>query len=307
MWHSFLMTDSSFGMPTDLKVVGRTEDGTHLELTDGTGKTYLLRISDNLRALVNQPRLVSVTAMDEQTSFSVKEIQARLRAGESFASISSLTGWSIDKIDRFSGPIMQERAYVIGLALETQLRRDKSALTLATSTIAQLQPRGVDMTEIDWNTHRNDDSTWNIILQYPNRDGMGEANWTFDLDNRTLVAEDDGARWITGDEKPTRPATPTHGMVFGGEQPQNTPAPRLTAFSESVTIIENVSLSVVPDAVDTELDLVDEVEIEDHDPETLPIDIPSDAKKDGVTKRIRIPSWDDIMFGGKKDEPTDNE
>jgi len=36
-------------------------------------------------------------------------------------------------------------------------------------------------------------------------------------------------------------------------------------------------------------------------------EIPSDAKKDGVTKRISIPSWDDIMFGRskKKDESED--
>mgnify|MGYP003341384534 CR=1 FL=1 len=40
-------------------------------------------------------------------------------------------------------------------------------------------------------------------------------------------------------------------------------------------------------------------------------EIPADAKKDGVTKRIRIPSWDDIMFGGSKEpsqkSPTENE
>jgi len=30
-------------------------------------------------------------------------------------------------------------------------------------------------------------------------------------------------------------------------------------------------------------------------------EIPEDAKRDGVTKRLKIPSWDDIMFGGKKD------
>jgi hypothetical protein len=36
-------------------------------------------------------------------------------------------------------------------------------------------------------------------------------------------------------------------------------------------------------------------------------EIPNDAKKDGVTKRISIPSWDDIMFGRskKKDESED--
>lgn len=281
----------------DLKVVGRTEDGTQIELADGDGKTYFVRISDNLKALVNQPRLVAVTPLEGRATYSVKEIQSRLRAGESAASISSTTDWSLEKIEKFSGPIMQERAYVIGVALETALRRDNGAPTLATATIAQLQPRGVDMTEVEWNTRRNEDGSWNIILQYPlsNNSGIGEANWTFELENRNIAAEDEGARWISGDDKPGRPATPSHGMVFGGEIP---PAPRLTAVSESVTLIESAPLSVVPDVVESE---------EETEAETLPFagatEIPSDAKRDGVTKRIKIPSWDDIMFGAKKDEP----
>jgi len=284
----------------DLRVVGRTEDGTQIELADGDGQTFFVRISDNLKALVNQPRLVSVTPYEDRATYSVKEIQSRLRSGESAAAISTTTDWSLEKIEKFSGPIMQERAYVIGLALQTQLRRDSSAPTLATATIAQLQPRGVDMSEVDWNTHRNDDATWTIVLQYPTSDGRGsaEANWIFDSDNRTLVADDDGARWISGDEKSLRPNTPSHGMVFGGEQ--SAPAPRLTAYSESVTVIENVSLSVVPDHE------VSEDKDEDQEIQETPTEsIPSDAKKDGVTKRIRIPSWDDIMFGTKKDDPTE--
>jgi len=278
----------------ELKVIGRTEDGQHIELSDGDGKKYLVRISDNLKALINQPRLVAVQPVDERNTYSVKEIQSRLRSGESPAAISSTTGWSLEKIDKFSGPIMQERAYVIGIALETQLRRDPAAPTLAVATIAQLQPRNVDMTEVEWNTHRNEDGVWTIILQYPNRDGIGEALWAFDLENRTLLAQDDGARWISGDDRPARPHTPSHGMVFGAES--SNPAPRLTAFSESVTIIENVPLSVVPD-VEEEDNFVEQP------PETLKKvrDIPADAKRDGVTKRIRIPSWDDIMFGGSKD------
>lgn len=289
----------------DLKVVGRTEDGTQIKLADGDGKIFFVRISDNLKALVNQPRLVAVTPREGRATYFVKEIQSRLRAGESAASISSTTDWSLEKIEKFSGPIMQERAYVIGIALETQLRRDNGAPSLATATIAQLQPRGVDMTEVEWNTRRNEDGSWNIILQYPlsNNSGVGEANWTFELENRNIAAEDEGARWISGDDKPGRPATPSHGMVFGGSSSDTPPAPRLTAISESVTIIETAPLSVVPDQGVNEGESLPAIE------ETPAFagakEIASDAKRDGVTKRIKIPSWDDIMFGAKKDEPTE--
>jgi hypothetical protein len=69
---------------SELRLTGKTEDGNHLALVDNEGNNYSVRISDNLRATVNQPRLTSVPASDATETMSVKEIQRRLRAGESF-------------------------------------------------------------------------------------------------------------------------------------------------------------------------------------------------------------------------------
>ena len=69
---------------TDLRLTGKSEDGNHLALVDNDGAEYLLRISDTLRATINQPRLASVPAVDAVETISVKEIQRRLRAGDSF-------------------------------------------------------------------------------------------------------------------------------------------------------------------------------------------------------------------------------
>jgi hypothetical protein len=156
------------------------------------------------------------------------------------------------------------------------------------------------MAEVDWNTHRNDDGTWTIFLHYPNRDGSGSAEWIFDLENRTLVADDDGARWISGEEKPSRPSTPSHGMVYSGEE--SAPAPRLVAYSESVTIVESTPLSVVPDISDDKVESTNAGTLPLEVETTSVADIPADARKDGVKKRISIPSWDDIMFGAKKND-----
>ena len=279
---------------TDLRFIGRTDDGTQLELADSEGNQFFVRISDNLRAMVNQPRLVAVTADEDRISFSVKDIQARLRNGESPASIAATTDWSLEKIERFSGPIMQERAYVIGLALETPLRREGSSPSLMNATIAQLQPRGVDMQEVDWNTHRNKDGSWTIFLTFPTNNGSTTATWNFNQEARALIAEDDDARWISGEERNVRPSTPSHGMVSSP-----TPAPRLVAVSEETTTIR---VNSAPDLTLVETEIQEGVESEtlfEVEPER---EIPADAKRDGVTKRIRIPSWDDIMFGGSKTE-----
>ena len=273
---------------TDLRLVGRSEDGTELELSDQDGNQFALRISDHLRATVNQPRLVAVANPDQMLSTSVKEVQSRLRSGESADSIARSTEWDLEKIEKFSGPILQERAFVIGQALETPLRRDPHSPTLMAATIAQLAPRGVDMQLVEWNTWRRDDGLWNIILTYPIANGSGEANWAFDTNNRTLVTEDDGARWISGEEKPSRPATPSHGMVHQSDL-ATTPAPRLVAVKPE----EPIRISTTPTPSDSPEAPQESARTKE--------DVEPEAKRDGVTKRIRIPSWDDIMFGKKEE------
>ena len=278
--------------PAELQLVGRTGDGSAIELTDQSGAKFSLPITDNLKSALTQPKLVSVAPIDERPSFGVKEIQARLRAGESMGSISRTTDWAVEKIEKFSGPILQERAYVIETALKSFLRREASSPTLGEATDVQLSSHGVDMEAVEWNTHRNVDGTWNIVVQYPNIDGTAEANWNFELGNRILTAKDDSARWIAGDAKESRPRTATHGFInsvdptpFAPTTPPP-PAPRLVAVREEITITEIVEEDEEYFAEELDINVVDE----------------SDPVSDGVVKRPKLPSWDDIMFGGSKTE-----
>jgi myo-inositol-1(or 4)-monophosphatase len=123
---------------TDLRLTGRSVDGTELELVDQDGNSFSLRISDSLRATVNQPRLSAVSAYQEEISTTVKEVQARLRGGESIDSISRTTDWSIEKVENFAGPILQERAFIIAQALATQM--DQQAESLIVSALLTARP-----------------------------------------------------------------------------------------------------------------------------------------------------------------------
>ncbi|MFM8751841.1 MAG: septation protein SepH [Actinomycetota bacterium] len=262
---------------TELRFIGRANDGEHLELSDNEGNKFTVRVSDSLRASVNERRLTTV--VESAPTFSIKEIQARLRAGESYADVSHISGLSLEKIERYASPILQERAWIIELAEKASPKG--TSLPLSELVIQRLAPRGVNMNQISWNIWRLDDGTWHLVLSYPSRDGQSEATWVFDSNKRTLASLDDGARWINGEEIPSKQAPRNdrmgdHGVLFPveGDSPQ---PPRLVA-------------------VRTDPMIDDQIE--------EPREIAPDAKKDGVTKRISIPSWDDIMFGRskKKDE-----
>ena len=262
---------------TELRVVGRSDDGESLELTDLEGNKFSLRVSDSLRATVNERRLTPV--VEKAPQFSIKEIQSRLRAGESYAEVSRISGLSLEKIERYASPILQERAWIIEQAEKASPKG--TSLPLSELVIHRLAPRGVNMNQISWNTWRLDDGTWHLVLSYPSREGQSEATWVFDSSKRTLTSKDDGARWINGEEIPTKqPPRPDrmsdHGVLFPveGETPQ---PPRLVAVRTAPVSGD----SAVEDAPETK-------------------EITPDAKKDGVTRRISIPSWDDIMFGRSK-------
>lgn len=298
---------------TALRLIGRSESGLGLELTDDVENFYTLVVDDALRSAVTQPRLAAVANPDAQpAAFSVKEIQARLRSGESIDAISRTTDWSAEKIEKFAGPILQERAYVIDLALKSALRRDAASPLLGEQAYQQLSQHGADMDEVEWNSHRNADGSWTIIVFYPSRDGINSATWSFDLAKQILIAQDDSARWIAGDAREPRRTTPTHGIVYGAEgsnppptlTPSTTPtptptitpsAPRLVAVREEMELIE---------AENGEEEIVEifELDIE----VDQPVEDESDARSDGVTARPKIPSWDDIMFGGSS-KPTEND
>ena len=272
---------------TELRLDGKTEDGNHLSLVDGDGNNYSVRISDTLRATVNQPRLTSVPAVDAQETISVKEIQRRLRAGESFEQIARDGQTTVEKVERFSGPIMQEREYILSNARDLVMRKDahRIDLTFGEVVLAKLAPRGVDTDQVSWNTWRQLDGVWHIELHYPNRDGNGVATWNFDLARRALDASDVNGAWLIDEEAPTRIST--SAMIYSEPtHPSRLEEPKIEP--EIVRIA----------------DLINAIDEKPETPRLAVIrETPSAAdSQDGITSRAKVPSWDEIMFGRKSEE-----
>jgi hypothetical protein len=271
---------------SELRLNGKNNEGTHLTLIDNDGTEFSLRISDTLRATVNQPRLAAVPSSDQEETISVKEIQRRLRAGDAPEVIAREGNTTVDKVARFSGPILQEREYILTQARSAGLRKDSTRLDISflDAVIGKLIPRGVDAEDLTWNTWRLPDTTWHIELHYPNRDGNGIATWNFDTSRRTINPTDDNGAWLIGEEAPARVIEPG----FINSEPSHP------------SRIEPLSPVDLPGASS----LFSPVVVDDERPETPRLvairDTPTAADaEDGVIARAKIPSWDEIMFGSK--------
>jgi hypothetical protein len=282
---------------SELRVQGKNEEGTHLTLVDNDGVEFSLRISDTLRATVNQPRLTSVPSHDVEETVSVKEIQRRLRAGDAPEVIAREGNTTVDKVARFSGPILQEREYILSQARTAALRKDSTRLDISflDAVVAKLVPRGVDADDLSWNTWRLPDATWHIELHYPNRDGNGMATWNFDTSRRTINPTDDNGAWLIDEEAPARVIEPGY----------------ISAEPTHPSRIEPVAPVELPGASSLFSPVAPVAEVQET-PRLVAIrDTPTAAdSEDGVVARAKIPSWDEIMFGSKApvaDTPTDEE
>jgi len=295
---------------SELRLTGKSPDGVHLALTDQNGAEFSLRISDTLRATVNQPRLTSVPIGDENEVMSVKEMQRRLRAGETMDSIARDGNISVEKVERFASPILQERIFIIDQVHGLSPRREgkdsgRDHLTFIELVISKLSPRGVDIDALNWNTWRIEDGTWTIELHYPNREGSGVAQFSYDGQRRSISALDDNAAWMIGEEAPVRRIEP--GIIYSQPtHPSRIKAP--TEQREPIRIdsapIRSVasSLDDLPDNDPTDEEF--EAELTRETPRLVSIrETPAPADKaDGIIARAKVPSWDEIMFGQKSTE-----
>ena len=255
---------------SELRLTGKNPEGTHLTLTNPTGEEFTVRISDTLRATVNQPRLAAVVASDDVETMSVKEIQRRLRAGETMDAIARDGHISVEKVERFAGPILQERVYILDQAFSIVLRKEsaRDQETFFDVVISRLAPMGVDSDSLSWNSWRIDDGTWTIDLSYPNRDGHGSATWNFDLNRRSITATNENARWMLGQEPAARTQTP--GLVHS--EPTH-PSRIIDSIPDPEPVRETPRLVAIRETPREE------------------------DRAEGITSRAKVPSWDEIMFG----------
>ena len=275
---------------TELRLNGKTEDGLYLSLHDNDGNEFTIRVSDTLRATVNQQRLMAVPTNPEP-SVSIKEIQRLLRAGQTAEQIAREHEISIEKVERFAGPILSERIYIIDQAQQIVIRKEggRDAVTLLGVVISRLAPRNIDSSELSWDTWRLEDGTWTIELHYPNNTGVGIAQWSFDATLRTVISMDENARWMMGDE-PTPRQLPTPGLV-----PTEASHP---SERRVIDVYSEYRKEILTEEIEEEIEPIREV------PRLAVIrEEPDDeAARDGITARAKVPSWDEIMFGIKPED-----
>jgi hypothetical protein len=193
----------------DLRLVGVHEDGEHLLLAGPGDEQYLLEVDESLRAAVRRDRAhLGQLQIEMAGELRPREVQAQIRAGATAAEVAERTGWPLDRVRRYEGAVLAERAHIADLARAVTLRRrgaDTSPPTLGSRVEQRLSARGVDLRHNVWDSWRAEDGPWMLTLRFVAGGREREARWMYDPAARTISAQDDEALWLSEDEKPPAP------------------------------------------------------------------------------------------------------
>ncbi|MGI3786482.1 MAG: septation protein SepH [Janthinobacterium lividum] len=140
------------------------------------------------------------TPMD--TPLSPRDIQTRVRGGESLEDLVAGSGTEAERIERFAAPVLAEREHLALTALGSSVRRrgEASGHRPLRSVVAErLQAQGVDGDDVRWDAWKVGDSQWQLSADYDLQGEPRHAEFRFDAQGRFSVAEDEEARWLAGE------------------------------------------------------------------------------------------------------------
>jgi Protein of unknown function (DUF3071) len=308
-----------------LRLTGVSEDGRKLVFVSDARVDFTVDVDDRLRAAVagewpDQGDDQGATGQLEsqmQSTLRPRDIQARIRAGETPESVAQVAGTSVDKVMPYAAPVLAEREHVAQRAQRASIRRrppegggTSTARTLGDAIGSHLRSRNVDPETVTWDAWRREDGRWTVTGSYTTTDRVGAAHFSFDAPGNYVVADDDDAHWLLG-EVDDAPETPAEAETLARDDLSDArrrrlsavPADELPLGDDAIELVsEDPSPEVVHDRLEESASLGAEAPVEaylDMAPET---DTTSDASSDTDSETESEPD-DTHPDDPRRDEP----
>jgi Protein of unknown function (DUF3071) len=309
----------------ELRLVAVNDDGSRLLLRgDAPEPEFTMRIDERLHAALRGDRArLGQLEIQMDSQLRPRDIQARVRAGESVDQVAAVAGIPAERVMRFASPVLAEREHIADRARRCVVRRpgnEGPAPLLEDTVMSRLEAKGVDVETLQWDAWRRDDGRWVVVTAWQVSGKPRAARWVFDPAGRSVTATDDEARWLAGEHPtPEPPAAPTRlAVVPAVEAPDDAPpSTDMAEPAEPPAVAEPMPVSErVPDpppGPPSSPALIDEApttpneenrlrlsDIARHIEETVQ-PVHGDARTAATKKqRASVPTWDEIMFGRRR-------
>jgi hypothetical protein len=182
----------------ELRFVAVSEDGSYAVLAiPGRSGRFMLPIDDRLRAVAKgQFSRLAQYEIEVENPLRPKEIQARIRAGETIEEIADAAGIPVERVRWFEGPVLAERGYVADQAQNASVRRQGDSTPgprLGDIVGVRLTELGADPEDAQWDSRKHGDGSWQVQLAFRAGGRLHIAEWLFDPRRRHVAPADDNA------------------------------------------------------------------------------------------------------------------
>jgi hypothetical protein len=290
----------------ELRLVAVSEDGSYAILAvPGRSGRFLLPIDERLRTVAKgQFSRLAQYEIEVENPLRPKEIQDRIRAGETADEIADAAGIPPDRIRRFEGPILAERQYQAQQAQRATIRGHSDSgpgPRLGDIVSERLTQAGASTETAEWDSRKRPDGNWQIHIQFSVGGRTGSAEWLYDPRRRHVIPEDDQAvrlslpqsEWssvhFAERKQPGATVTPIgarHAATHAEQvrEPSFVVAPAAAFVPDSVSATEPSAAAREPEPAAEPM------------PEAPPAQSARKAAG-GRGRRSSVHSWDEIMFG----------
>ncbi|MEU4738860.1 septation protein SepH [Actinosynnema sp. NPDC023658] len=292
-----------------LRVIGLEDDGKSVILEDpDRGERFVLPADERLRAAArgDLTRLGQIE-IEVESQMRPREIQARIRAGESVAQVAAAAGIPTHKVERYAYPVLLERSRTAELAQRAHPVREDGpdVQTLGEVVAHSFGLRGQEYADVSWDSWRGEDGRWVVQLHWTAGRSDNLAHWAFHpgAQGGTVTALDDGAVELM-DPNPNRTlrtVRPVTQLARQALELEKLEEPEILAREEPVPtpppppVVPEPQPEVEPEPVPVPVA-----------EEPLPVQQPPAAKqpprakeppKRGKKNHPIVPSWEDVLLG----------
>ena len=313
-----------------LSLAGVSPDGRRLLLVSERGAEFTVDITPALRAaLRGDTTRLGQLEIQMSSNLRPREIQTRIRSGESPETVAEAAGTTIEAIMPYVAPVVAERQHVAERAQRASLRRGPGesgtgSRVLGDTVAVHLRDQSVDPTTVEWDAYRRETGRWVLCAEFTSPGRSGTARFTYDPPGNYALVDNDDARWLVGDliEAPPEPSrddlqaarerrlsvlpdeTAPAAAFLGddaldliqadAEQPATTPPASATPSAPAARTVSDERPRPAADAGAPTTPSAPP-SADGGEPDTEAAQHRPAAKKRG---RASVPSWDEIMFGG---------
>ncbi len=168
----------------DLRVIG-VESGALLVVADD-GTRFRIPIDEVMQSKLRQ----SVPDPGTGPKLSPREIQAHIRSGMSAQDVASITGTSFEYIQRFEGPVVAEREFVVQSALGVPVKASADTDPMSQGrdfgTVIRERLHELGATDERWASWKDPDAGWIVKLSFTAKEIDHDARWSFDPKKQSL-------------------------------------------------------------------------------------------------------------------------